>query len=127
MQHSSEASSELLQNAFMDADTIEPILWKHADPNIAERGTGLTPLYHASQLGHLDVTKMLCGAGANTNLATIDGRTPLSIASEEAHHEVVRFLCEARADVNQASDEGDAPLHVAAHVGHLEVARLLRE
>jgi len=60
-----------------------------------------TLLHLAVQRGHLDIVKLLVGAGAN--LAAVDsvGRTCLHIAVLCGHADIVRYLCqETSMDVN---------------------------
>lgn len=103
-QPSYEASVELLQMASLGIDAVEPILWKSADPNIAEPSTGETPLSQACRVGHLAVVQLLFKAGAQKNQGTSDGSTPLFIASEKGQPDVVRFLCElVRTRIKQPS------------------------
>ena len=57
----------------------------NADPNTARTDDGATPLYIASQNGHVDVARLLLGRNADPNTArTDDGATPLYIASQKA-------------------------------------------
>ena len=52
--------------------------------------------------GHLEVTQLLCEAGADKDKATKDGDTALILAFRMGHLEVVRLLCEAGADKDKA-------------------------
>ena len=55
-----------------------------------------TPLYVASQEGHVVVVRTLVAAGADINKATrTHDVTPLYIASEQGHEAVVRKLVDA--------------------------------
>ena len=58
---------------------------------------GATPLFQASQNGHVEVVEILVKAGADLNQAW-DGRTPLYQASQNGHAEVVEILVKAGAD-----------------------------
>ena len=88
---------------------------------------GATPLYTASQKGHVEVVKLLCDAGAAKDQARNDGTTPLFAASQEGHVEVVKLLCDVGANTNQAKKDGSTPLAMASQRGHAELVKLLRE
>jgi ankyrin repeat protein len=60
---------------------------------------GETPLYVASQNGHVEVVRLLIDAGALISQANNNGVTPLSVASAIGHVEVVRLLIDAGAMV----------------------------
>ena len=77
-------------------------------------------------MGHLEVVRFLCDAGANKNEAKTKASTPLFIASGLGHFEVVRFLCGAGAHTNQATAEGRTPLYVACTQLHFKVEFVLR-
>ena len=65
-----------------------------------------TPLYAASQEGHMNVVAVLVSADANVNQAqTDDGATPLYVASQEGHTDVVAAFVSVGADVNQNRDD----------------------
>ena len=72
---------------------VKELLGGGADVNQATTDDGSTPLYIASQNGHLEVVKELLGGGADVNQArTDDTTTPLRMESEEGHVEVVKEL-----------------------------------
>ena len=58
------------------------------------RHDGVTPLFIASQAGHVDVVSACCwpSRASDVNQAKNDGATPLFIASQEGHAEVVSML-----------------------------------
>ena len=53
-----------------------------------------TPLYNASQTGHLDVVECLVNAGADVNMEQPmeKGLTPLHTASSRGHVDIVKYL-----------------------------------
>ena len=57
---------------------------------------GLVPT--RSKHGHLEVARLLSGAGADKDKAMQDGRTALMWASQYGHLDVARLLCEAGAN-----------------------------
>jgi ankyrin repeat protein len=58
---------------------------------------GYTPLYIASQEGHLKVVRELLSRGANPRLVTNSGSTALSIATRNGHAAIVQLLTAALA------------------------------
>ena len=86
---------------------------------------GVTPLYVASENGHLEIVKFLIASGGSVNEGDKDGITPLMIASNYGHFEVVKVLLAAGAEVNKISNNGNTPLHIASIDGHFEVVKVL--
>jgi ankyrin repeat protein len=80
-----------------------------------------TPLLYASREGHLDVVKMLIGAGAGIEQADADGVTPLLMAVLNEQMEIATWLIEKGANVNATDWYGQAPLFAAVDVRNLDV------
>ena len=102
---------------------VETLLHRPQDPDCGPP----TPLFVATEHGHLQVIRLLLEANADKEKALEDGATPLFIAAQNGHLEVVRLLLQASADKDKAFQDGATPLFVAAQNGQLEVARLLLE
>jgi ankyrin repeat protein len=82
---------------------------------------GKSPLFFASQNGHMAIVKALLAQEAtDVNQASTDnGFTPLYVASAEGHAAVVKALLRHHAiKVNQADKNGQTPLMMAACAGH---------
>jgi ankyrin repeat protein len=112
-------------------NSVTYLLEKGADKNKATTA-GVTPIFIASQIGHLEIVKALVAAGADVNIARKgSGITPLYSASEKGHLEIVKTLLEAGADVNKATTvsgttvSGTTPLFIASFKGHLEIVKAL--
>ncbi|CAE7828581.1 ANK1 [Symbiodinium sp. CCMP2592] len=86
-----------------------------------------SPLFVASEHGHLEVTRLLLEARADMDKAMQSGETPLYIATQNEQLEVVRLLLEANANTDKAEETGETPLYVAALSGQVETVRLLLE
>lgn len=87
-----------------------------------------TPLYLASENGHLDVVKELITHRAYINKGTDYGATPLLAASVNGHVNVVNVLLDNRALIDQAENNaGNTPLHGASWYGYVDVVRALVE
>ena len=98
-----------------------------ANPGHARATDGITPLYAASWVGHLEVIRELLLRNADPNQAahstTSGGGTPLHMAAHNGHLDVVTLLLANRADPRiAATHDGTTPLHMAAQEGHFEVA-----
>jgi ankyrin repeat protein len=85
----------------------------------------ISPLFIASQRGHLPVVQALLQGGAVVDKAMAHGATPLFLASGNGHVPVVQALLQAEADVSKAMDDGATPLFIASQEGHLPVVQTL--
>lgn len=111
----------------------------------------LTPLHLASDMGHLDIVKILILHGARTDsrmlFRSVLGRhvevaclllangaavndvlregTALHAAAKNGDTDCIRLLLEWKADVEGLKAGGVTPLHLTAYYGHVGVAELL--
>lgn len=97
--------------------------------NITSRYDG-TALIAAAHLGHVEVVRMLIGAGAPLDHVNNLGWTALieSIVLGNGgprHTETLKALVEARANVNLADRNGQTPLTLARRRGFAEMVKLL--
>jgi len=103
------------------------IIWG-ADVNLACWSDGSTPLFIATQAGHLHVVeRLIVTPGVDVNMArTTDGVTPLFIASRLGRLDLVeRLIAAPGLDVNKAHTSGATPLYIAAQEGHVHVVERL--
>ncbi|VUC33634.1 unnamed protein product [Clonostachys rosea] len=84
-----------------------------------------TPLWYASQNGHLAVIKILVEAGCDLNAACKRGESALLAAVEGGHLDVTRMLVAAGIDVEASSDDGKRALTVAAEKGYTDIVNEL--
>lgn len=126
---------ELLSGIFRnDLCQIEEILRRPVDPDASDDAidkndtstapAAPTPLTMASELGFVDVVRILMEAGAGKSWSSERPRyrEALRIACERGHCEVVQLLVDARANISDSE-----PLQVACRCGHEKVALLLIE
>jgi len=133
--------------------TVKALLKYTADPNVRlhQEGKqtaqapnevmfeGATPVALAAEVNNLDAIKVLVEAGADPNLATVNGMTPLVLSAGGGTDEqrprplderamavqTARYLVEHGADVNAAGDFGWTALHMAAYQGLNDVIEYL--
>ena len=97
------------------------------DVNQALTTDGSTPLYIASQFGHVDTVNVLIKAGGNVNQAkTTDGASPLYMASQQGNVDIVKVLLKAGGNVHQAkTTDGASPLFIASQQGNVDLVKVL--
>jgi len=72
-----------------------------------------------------EMVRILVVAGANVNLADVNGRTPLMSAVCDGSIECANILIKAGANVNYKDDDDQTALMIACMYGHTEIVRLL--
>jgi ankyrin repeat protein len=89
----------------------------------AEFASGwLTPLMFAAREGHLELARILAGAGADVNAAAGDGKTALAMAVFNGNYAVASYLVDRGADVNAADAQRFTPLFWAVDRRNMETA-----
>lgn len=63
-----------------------------ADPNVADPGTGSTPLHDAARTGFMDTVQLLIRFNADPNATDHYNLRPLDVARQTGHVDVVEFL-----------------------------------
>ena len=84
-----------------------------------------TPLLLASQLGHVELARVLLKHGTNKEARDNGFRTPLLLASQVGHVEVARVLLEHGADTGAKDKFNCTPLLLALSFRYAEVAQVL--
>jgi ankyrin repeat protein len=93
------------------------------DVKAAEFASGwLTPLMLAAREGHVELARVLAGAGADVNAVAGDGKTALALAIFNGNYEVASFLVDGKADVNRADAQRFTPLFYAVDRRNMETA-----
>jgi len=82
----------------------------------------LTPLMFAARDGHVELARILAGAGADVNAVAGDGKTALAVAIFNGNYEVASLLVDRKADVNQADAQRFTPLFWAVDRRNMETA-----
>jgi len=120
-------SNELLMRGAEEGnlEKVKFALERYGDVNIRCIYTGQTPLFKASEKGHLTIVKLLLKNGANLNVKDKDGATPLHVASYYGNQEVVKLLLVNGTNVNSQDVDGVTPLYNASKRGYLEIVKLL--
>ena len=80
------------------------------DVNSRDAFDNLTPLFMASQKGHLEVSRILLQFGADANVRDLNVRTPLHLAVQSSCLDLIQFLLEHGADANAQDKYNRTPL-----------------
>lgn len=128
--HASAHVSPPLHNAVRAGKGEIVRMLLHAGARVDEFGRypggGHSALHLACSYGHLDIAKDLVAAGANIDLASIDGRTPLHHATHAARSLVAAWILSlSTKSVNAVNAQGRTPLHFAAQEDDLKTMALL--
>jgi ankyrin repeat domain-containing protein 50 len=87
---------------------VSELISHHADVNIPN-SHGVSPIYIASQSGHVKVVERLLAAGAR--LTPVDGITPLMVAAIRGNSNIVKILGNhSISELNQANKQGETAL-----------------
>ncbi|XP_076584645.1 cyclin-dependent kinase 4 inhibitor B [Chaetodon auriga] len=82
-----------LQVMMMGSAPVAHVLLKHgADPNVADRRTGTTPLHDAARTGFLDTVRLLVLFMADPQARDNTNCRPVDLARGGGHTDVVAFL-----------------------------------
>jgi hypothetical protein len=107
------------------ADYLITTQGENVDAKCGRRGS---PLHAASDMGNLDVVRVLLAHGVDKNTTSNqDESTPLHQASLDGYVDVTRLLLQHNADLNARDSIVDTPLHNASMAGNTRVAQLLLE
>ena len=87
----------------------------------AEAKGGMTPLLYAARDGRIDAARKLIAAGADIELADVNGIRPLLMAALNNHLEVARLLVEYGANVDADDFWGRSPLWAAIEYRNLDM------
>lgn len=101
------------------------LLFRRVNPNDWTHSNFGPPILDAADRGHLEIVKVLVGAGADVNEGKV-GYSAIHAAAANGHLEVVRFLAKNGASTGQDGD-GSTPLHYAQRAGHQEVVDFLTQ
>ena len=114
---------ELREEAWADnVVEVERLLQRPQDPNFQHDDGTTTNLSMATEMGHLEIVRLLLEAGARIERSAINAFVG---AACKGHIEIVRLLLEAGADKDAWDDDGMTVLAAATAGGQLAIVRLL--
>jgi ankyrin repeat protein len=107
--------------------SARPLLAGGADPNLAHRGDGTTPLMYAAAKGAVAMLDVLLAAGANVSATDNEGRTALHHAcTRDGDPRAVRALLAAGADPDALDKHGAKPADYARVAGRPNIIKAIR-
>ena len=114
---------------FKRREVVRYLLGAGADPNVASRQGGFTPLHSAvaSDVAAVDVeiVRMLVDKAADPNAKAQSGSTPLHTVGFTGDRESLQLLLAHGADRSIRNNDGKTSLDIARERGNQEVADLL--
>ncbi len=118
--------------AFFKRPAVAKVLLENgADPQMASKPAGFTPLHSAvaddSGSDVKELVRMLLDAGADPNARSASGGTPLHTAGFTGNVPVTEMLLAAGADPDASDAKGLTPLDHARGKNHPEVAAILHD
>jgi ankyrin repeat protein len=118
--------------AFFKRPAVARVLLEHgADPRMASKPAGFTPLHSAvaddAGTEVKELVRMLLDAGADPNARSASGGTPLHTAGFTGNVPVTEMLLAAGAHPEAADAKGLTPLDHAREKSHPEVAAILHD
>lgn len=116
---------------FKRPEAVRALLDLGADPHLATRPAGFSPLHSAvaDDTGQApkEIVRMLLDAGADPNARSATGGTPLHTAAFTGDVIMVRLLLAAGASSAVEDERGRTPLDLARERGQSEAAALLHD
>lgn len=125
--NSIEHSQTLLHYAarYNNAAVARNLIAAKASLNSQSTDDKVTPLFLATQKGHVKMTKLLLKHKADPDIPERDGAVPLHMAAYHGHTDVARHLLQSGANPDIAMLTGATPLHIAASRGDAAITALL--
>jgi ankyrin repeat protein len=111
--------SQIFGNAVMSENIplVRYLISKGANVNVTVRNYHMTPLMIASEVGNLNICRLLVHAGAHINAQNAVRKTPLMFAAGSNNPNnlnIVRYLVEQGAHINMRNNMGVTALAMAA-------------
>ena len=108
---------------------LEENLCDHLKMICKDKENYQSPIYWASEKGHLDIVKELATSSDNPNLPDhwINGRTPILLAAMNGHVEIIKVLAPLTDNPNEPNAFGTltTPIHVAVWIIQMNQMSLL--